>query len=60
MQIAFILAQLLVMGPLRQLTQTCRKITHIKLIALLAESLFTVRMDLTLPTFGQLRFCSSA
>jgi hypothetical protein len=60
MQIAYILGQLLVMGPLRRLTQLCRKITHIKLIALLAENLFTVRMDLTLPAFGQFRFCSSA
>ena len=57
---ATILEQLLVNGLLRRLTQACRKVTDVKLIELLRTSLLTVRIDPTLPPFGQLRFDSSA
>ena len=60
MQVAHILEQLLVNGLLRRLTQLCRKVTDVKLIELLRTSLLTVRIDPTLPPFGQLRFDSSA
>jgi len=60
MQVAHILEQLLVNGLLRRLTQACRKVTDVKLIELLRTSLLTVRIDPTLPPFGQLRFDSSA
>ena len=60
MQVAHILEQLLVNGLFRRLTQACRKVTDSKLIELLRTSLLTVRIDPTLPSFGQLRFCSSA
>ena len=60
MQLAYILGQLLVNGLLRRLTQACRKMTDRKLIALLCESLFIVRIDPAFPTFGQIRLCSSA
>jgi hypothetical protein len=59
MQVAHILEQLTVNGLLRRLTRICRKLSDGKLIALLRTSLLTVRIDLYLPTFGQLRFCSS-
>ena len=60
MQVAHILEQLLVNGLLRRLTQACRKVTDVKLIELLRVSLLTVRIDDTLPVFGQIRFRSSA
>jgi hypothetical protein len=60
MQMAHILSQLLVNGLLRRLTQACRKVCDRKLIELLRTSLLTVHIDPSLPTFGQLRFCSSA
>jgi hypothetical protein len=60
MQVAHILEQLLVNGLLRRLTQACRKLTDSKLIELLRSSLLYVRIDPTLPAFGQIRFCSSA
>ena len=60
MQVAHILEQLLVNGLLRRLTRACRKITDSKLIELLRSSLLTVRIDDTLPVFGQIRFWSSA
>ncbi len=60
MQAAHVIEQLLVNGLLRRLTQACRKVTDSKLIALLRTSLIAVRIDPALPSFGQLRFCSSA
>jgi hypothetical protein len=60
MQVAHILEQLLVNGLLRRLTRACRKVTDQKLIELLRASLLNVPIDPALPTFGQLRFCSSA
>jgi hypothetical protein len=60
MQVAHILEQLLVNGLFRRLTRACRKVTDSKLLELLRTSLLTVPADLTLPTFGQIRFCSSA
>ena len=60
MQVAHILEQLLVNGLFRRLTQACRKLTDAKLTELLRTSLLTVRIDPTLPSFGQLRFRSSA
>ena len=60
MQVAHILEQLLVNGLFRRLTRACRKITDLKLIELLRSSLLSVRIDDTLPVFGQLRFWSSA
>lgn len=59
MQVAHTLEQLLVNGLLRRLTRLCRKVSDSKLIALLRISLLSVRIDPHLPTFGQLRFCSS-
>jgi hypothetical protein len=59
MQVAHILEQLLVNGLLRRLTQACRKVTDVKLIELLRASLLHVRIDDTLPTFGQIRFSSA-
>lgn len=59
MQVAHILAQLLVNGLLRRLTRACRKVSDRKLIDLLRSSLLYVVIDPSLPTFGQLRFCSS-
>jgi hypothetical protein len=60
MQVAHILQQLLVNGLLRRLTRACRKVSDRKLIELLRSSLLNVLIDPALPTFGQLRFCSSA
>lgn len=60
MQVAYILGQLLLNGLLRRLTRACRKLTDRKLIALLTESLFILRIDPALPAFGQIRLCSSA
>jgi hypothetical protein len=60
MQVAHILEQLLVNGLFRRLTQACRKVTDSKLCELLRTSLLTVRIDDTLPVFGQIRFFSSA
>ncbi len=60
MQVAHIIEQLMVNGLLRRLTLACRKVTDSKLIELLRSSLLYVRIDPMLPSFGQLRFCSSA
>jgi hypothetical protein len=60
MQVAHVLEQLLVNGLFRRLTQACRKVTDSKLSELLRTSLLTVRIDELLPTFGQIRFRSSA
>ena len=60
MQVAHTLGQLLVNGLLRRLTRACRKITDMKLVGLLRTSLFSVRIDPVRPSFGQLRFRSSA
>jgi len=60
MQWAHIIEQLLVNGLFRRLTRACRKVTDAKLIELLRSSLLTVRIDDSLPTFGQIRFFSSA
>jgi hypothetical protein len=60
MQVAHILEQLLVNGLFRRLTRACRNVSDSKLIELLRSSLLTVLADLTLPTFGQIRFYSSA
>jgi hypothetical protein len=60
MQVAHTLEQLLVNGLLRPLTRACRKVSDVKLIALLRTSLLSVRIDPHLPTFGQLRFSSSS
>ena len=60
MQVAYTLDQLLIKGLLRRLTRACRKVTDSKLIELLRSSLLNVRIDPTLPAFGQLRFCSSS
>jgi len=60
MQVAHSLGQLLLGGVLRRFTQACRKLTHIKLIELLRSSLLQVPLDPALPTFGQIRFLSSA
>jgi hypothetical protein len=60
MQVAYILSQLLVNGWLRRATRACRKVTDLKLIELLWTSLRMVRIDPSLPVFGQVRFCSSA
>ena len=60
MQVAFILWQLLAKGVLRRLTQACRKVTDLKLVEHLRTSLLSVLVTSDAPTFGQLRFCSSA
>jgi hypothetical protein len=60
MQVAYTLGQLLVNGVLRRLTAACRKVTDIKLVALLWFSLHSVRIDPTLPVFGQIRFTPSS
>ena len=60
MQVAFILWQLLAKGALRRLTQACRKVSDAKLIELLRTSLLSVSVTSDLPSFGQMRFCSSA
>ena len=60
MQVAHILEQLLVNGLLRRLTRACRKVTDSKLIELLRSNLLHVRIDPSLPVFGQIRFFSSA
>lgn len=60
MQVAHIIEQLLVNGLLRRLTRACRKVTDSKLIKLLRNSLCSVPIDPSLPSFGQLRFYSSA
>jgi hypothetical protein len=60
MQVAHTLSQLLVNGVLRRLTRACRKLTDIKLIELLWTSLRTVRIDPSLPCFGQIRLLPSS
>ena len=60
MQVAFILWQLLAKGVLHRLTQACRKVTDLKLVELLRTSLLSVLVPSNAPSFGQLRFCSSA
>jgi hypothetical protein len=60
MQVAHSIGQLLLSGVLRRCTQACRKLTHIKLIELLRSNLLHVPLDPSLPTFGQIRFRSSA
>jgi hypothetical protein len=60
MQVAHVLEQLLVNGLFRRLTQACRKLTDSKLTELLRTSLLSVRINELLPTFGQIRFRSSA
>jgi len=60
MQMAHTINQLLVNGLLRRITKACRKATDSKLIELLRSSLLSVRIDDTLPAFGQIRFYSSA
>jgi hypothetical protein len=60
MQVAFILWQLLADGLLHRLTRDCRKVTDLTLVDLLHTSLLTVRITTDEPTFGQLRFYSSA
>ena len=60
MQVAHTIEQLMVNGLLRRLTLACRKVTDSKLIELLRSSLLYVRIDPMLPSFGQIRFCSSA
>jgi hypothetical protein len=59
MQVAHILEQLLVNGLLRRLTRTCRKVSDMKLIALLRISLLAIHISTDPPNFGQLRFCPS-
>jgi hypothetical protein len=60
MQVAVILWQLLDQGVLHRLTQACRKVTDVKLTELLCISLTTVLIIPDAPSFGQLRFYSSA
>jgi hypothetical protein len=60
MQVAHTLGQLLVNGVLRRLVQACRKVTDRKLIELLRANLRHVPIDPSGPTFGQIRFRSSA
>ena len=60
LQVAFILWQLLAKGVLHRLTKACRKVTDVKLVELLRTSLLSVLVNPDAPTFGQLRFCSSA
>ena len=60
MQVAFILWQLLAKGVLHRLTRACRKVTDVKLVALLRTSLLSVLVTSEAPAVGQLRFCSSA
>jgi hypothetical protein len=60
LQVAFILWQLLAKGLLHRLTQACRKVTDVKLVELLRTSLLSVPIASDAPSFGQLRFYSSA
>jgi hypothetical protein len=60
MQVAFILWQLLAKGVFHRLTRTCRKVTDLKLVELLRTSLLSVSITTHAPSFGQLRFYSSA
>ena len=60
MQVAFILWQLLAKGVLHRLTHACRKVTDVKLVELLRTSLLSVLVTSDAPSFGQLRFCSTA
>jgi len=60
MQVAFILWQLLAKGVLHRLTRACRKVSDVKLIELLRTSLLSVLVTSDAPSFGQLRFSSSA
>ena len=60
LQVAFILWQLLAKGVLHRLTQACRKVTDLKLVELLRTSLLSVPVSSSAPSFGQLRFRSSA
>jgi len=60
MQVAYILWQLLANGLLRRLMQACRKVTVLKMVELLRVSLLSVRINPLIPSFGQLRFRSSA
>ncbi|MDP4032380.1 MAG: hypothetical protein Q8P60_05910, partial [Pseudorhodobacter sp.] len=60
MQVAYILWQLLANGLLRRLMRACRKVTVLKMVELLRASLLSVRINPLIPSFGQLRFRSSA
>jgi len=60
MQVAYILWQLLAYGLLHRLMRACRKVTVLKMVELLRTSLLSVRINLLIPAFGQLRFRSSA
>jgi len=60
MQVAYTLWQLLAKGFLRRLMRACRKITDQKLVELLRTSLLSIRINPLIPSFGQLRFRSSA
>ena len=60
MQVAFILWQLLAKGVLHRLIRACRKVTDVKLVALLRTSLLSVLVTSEAPAVGQLRFRSSA
>lgn len=59
MQVAHTLGQLLVKGLLHRLTMACRKVSDIKLIALLRMSLLSVRITTDPPELGQIRFYPS-
>jgi len=60
MQMAYTIWQLLANGLLHRLVRACRKVTDLKLVALLRTSLLSVRINPLIPSFGQLRFRSSA
>ena len=60
MQVAYIIWQLLANGLLRRLMRACRKVTVLKMVDLLRVSLHSVRINPLIPSFGQLRFRSSA
>jgi len=60
MQVAYVLWQLLAHGLLRRLMRACRKVTVVKMVELLRASLLSVRINPLIPSFGQLRFRSSA
>jgi hypothetical protein len=60
MQAAYIIWQLLAKGLSRRLLHACRKITVLKMVDLLRVSLYSVRINPLVSSFGQLRFLSSA
>lgn len=60
MQVAYALWQLLAKGLLRSLMRAWRKVTGLKMAELLRSSLLSVRINPRIPSFGQLRFRSSA